>query len=137
VQVRKPLLVGLVASVVATGCVTVGVGSNGPTSKPESFEPAPSLATVARTACTRTSITGQLASDPRDPRVAWLETFDGRRVEVVWPTGYTGRFIDVGDEIVLEVSDERGRIFMGTHASPPVTCAAGLPDTVLLMQTSP
>jgi hypothetical protein len=42
-----------------------------------------------------------------DSRVTWLQLFDGRRVEIIWPAGYVARFVPL-----LEVLDEAQRPVM-------------------------
>lgn len=129
---RRILAIVLVL-VMLGGCV----GAPTPTQRPTSFDPAPSLATIPALVCHTTPITGELASDPRDPHVAWLVTPEGERVEVIWPTGYTAQFTWLGEQLVLEVFDNKGRPYIATNASPRKTCDAGRPGTVLLMQTAP
>ena len=84
-------------------------------------------------------ISGVLRSDTADPHVAWLETDNGLRIEVVWPTGYRAAWNTFGDGPWLEVYDLKGRLFMTTTDIPSAghICDAGRPGTVLLMQTDP
>lgn len=44
-----------------------------------------------------------LRGSPVDGRVAWLQTLDARRIEIIWPAGFSARF-----EPMLEVLDATG-----------------------------
>jgi hypothetical protein len=137
-QVREaPVYVRRATSVVAlitvlAGCVTVTPQTELPASLP-----VPSLTTVPIRVCDPVAVTGVLHTDPSDPRVAWLETPEGDRVEVVWPLGYRAKWITPSGELWLEVDDAKGRMFMTTNDIPSRNhvCESGRPNTVLLMQT--
>lgn len=45
-----------------------------------------------------------LRGNPADSRLTWLQTLDGRRVEIIWPLGFVARF-----EPTLEVIDPSGK----------------------------
>jgi hypothetical protein len=52
-----------------------------------------------------------LYGDPKDPRVAWLVSATGARMDVVWPAGYRARFrprlevVDAAGSVVLRAGD--------------------------------
>jgi hypothetical protein len=121
-----------VLTALLAGCVTVTTQTEPPASLP-----VPHLTTVPTRTCDPVAVTGVLHTDPGDPRVAWLETSDGARIEVVWPTGYAASWITLGRELFLEVHDPQGRLFMTTTdiPNPNHICDSGRPNTVLLMQT--
>ena len=119
-----------IASVVAltavlAGCVTVTT----PTEPPASL-PVPHLTTIPVRTCDPVAVTGVLRTDPGDPRVAWLETSEGVRIEVVWPTCDTASWITLGRELFLEVHDPQGRQFMTTTdiPNPNYICDSGLTE---------
>jgi hypothetical protein len=116
------------------GCLSITWESQSPGSLP-----APSLPTIPATVCRQVRISGVLQSDPADPHVAWLETDNEQRIEVVWPTGYRGEWNTFGDGHWLAVYDTNERLFMTTTDIPSARhiCDAGRPGTVLLMQTDP
>jgi hypothetical protein len=128
---RIAFVVALTAAL--AGCVTVTTQTEPPASLT-----VPHLATIPARTCDPVAITGVLRTDPGDPRVAWLETSDGMRIEVVWPTGYTATWMTLGRELFLEVHDPQGRLFMTTTdiPNPSHICDSGRPNTVLLMQTN-
>ena len=62
------------------------------------------------TACAGVGLSTVLTGDPGDPRIAWLEPFDGGAepaLGVLWPPGYAAQFAPN-----LEVLDEHGRVVM-------------------------
>jgi len=71
---------------------------------PSSF---PNLPTVpsAEVACAGISLNATLAGDPSDPRLAWLVQPGGKRIDVVWPPGFTARFVPT-----LEILDAAGTV---------------------------
>jgi hypothetical protein len=99
----------------------------------------PDITTIPARTCDPVAVTGVLRTDPGDPRVAWLETSEGVRIEVAWPSGYAASWITLGRELFLEVRDAQGRQFMTTNDIPSQShiCDSGRPNTVLLMQTDP
>jgi hypothetical protein len=54
-----------------------------------------------------------LAGDPSDPRLAWLVQPGGQRLDVVWPPGFTARFVPT-----LEILDAAGDVVF--RAGDPV-----------------
>lgn len=56
--------------------------------------------------CLGIGMEGTLRGASDDPRVAWL-IVDGRRVDVVWPTGYSAVFTPG-----LEILDEGGKVVL-------------------------
>jgi hypothetical protein len=125
------------ASVVTSTAVLAGCVAVTTQTEPPASLPLPHLASIPARMCEPVAVTGVLRTDPGDPRVAWLETSEGVRVEVVWPPRYSARWITLGRELFLEVLDPQGRQFMTTTdiPSPNHICDSGLPNTVLLMRT--
>jgi hypothetical protein len=70
-----------------------------------------SLPSGAIEACAGVGIGAVLHGDAADPRVAWLVSDLGSRIDVVWPPGYRARFapdlqvLDAGDAVVLKAGD--------------------------------
>ena len=48
-----------------------------------------------------------LAGSPTDPRLAWLVQPGGKRLDVVWPPGFTARFVPA-----LEILDAAGDVLL-------------------------
>lgn len=57
--------------------------------------------------CAGIGIDAVLRGEARDPKVAWLVTIQGQRVDVVWPAGYHARFTPL-----LEVRDAGGKVVL-------------------------
>jgi hypothetical protein len=100
----------LVAIALIAGC--------GPAPKPQS-----NLPTVATfNECAGVGTSGHIASNPADPRIAWLALESGIRREVIWPPGYTARFTPK-----LEILDETGAVAFRDGDSVGGGCVTG-PD---------
>ena len=57
---------------------------------------------------------------PSDPRVAWLTFVDGTRQELVWPAGFTARFVPS-----LEILDPSGAVYAREGYHPAGGCPMG------------
>jgi hypothetical protein len=55
--------------------------------------------------CIGLGFDGELRGSRSDPRITWAVGSDGLRYELVWPRGYTARFVPG-----LEVLDEQGAV---------------------------
>jgi hypothetical protein len=91
------------------------------TSVPGVVVPRP-LPTVAEWngVCGGVGLDATLTGDPSDPRLAWLVGSDGRRIDVIWPPGYSARFTPR-----LEVLDEQGSVVMRDGSSVIGGCVTG------------
>jgi hypothetical protein len=104
--VLRTLGIATLFAILSAACVAPAP-SQAPTPEPSSFR----LATTWPLAgCAGIGFDGSLQGDPSDPRVAWI-VVGGRRVEVVWPTGFQARFdprleiLDATDTVVLREGD--------------------------------
>ena len=72
--------------------------------------------------CRGVGIDATLHGSQLDPRVAWLMR-DGRRTELIWPTGYTARFVPR-----LQILDASGRVVFveGEHIKGACTAIDGM-----------
>jgi hypothetical protein len=73
--------------------------------------------------CPTVGLEATLTGSPNDPRLAWLSTSEGRRVELVWPPGYGARFAPD-----LEVLNESGSVVFRAGDVVDGGCVKGPPD---------
>ena len=78
-------------------------------------------------ACGGVGINAVVHGDPRDPKIAWLTTDRGGRIDVTWPAGYRARF-----QPALEVLDPTGAVVL--HEGQPVNggCVTTVPEVLHL-----
>lgn len=55
--------------------------------------------------CLGTGTDAVIHGSPADPRLTWVTSSEGTRTEIVWPVGYTARFVPA-----LEVLDQDGKV---------------------------
>lgn len=72
--------------------------------------------------CRDIGLDATLMGDPSDPRLTWLTASDGRRIDVIWPPGYTARFTPN-----LEVLDGSGNVAFRDGSKVSGGCVTG-PD---------
>jgi hypothetical protein len=72
------------------------------------------LRSGAQRGCRGVGVDAVLQGDATDPRVAWLITSSGARLDVYWPAGYRARFTPN-----LEILDANGTVALrgGAHLS--------------------
>ncbi len=87
-----------------------------------------SLPAGAVEACGGVGIDAVLHGDPADPRVAWLVSAQGTRIDVEWPRGYRARF-----DPALEIVDGSGTPVLGEGAHVTGGCVTGDEHVLLLM----
>lgn len=83
-------------------------------------------------ACRGIGIEGRLVGLPSDPRLAFLLTDQGLRIDLVWPPGYTARFAPE-----LEVLSDAGAVMFRHGDRPRGGCIFWSPDgteAVILIQ---
>ena len=79
-------------------------------------------------ACAGIGTDAILRGSATDQRVVWLEdAASGRRMELVWPPGYTARFVPK-----LEVLDQRGNVVAREGHSVIGVCVTGADNTFWL-----
>lgn len=96
---RIPLL-GLAVLFLSAGCASPrssAVASPSPPSAASGEFVLPTLEPLALPpgaveACAGVAVDGVLRGDPSDPRVAWLTSSTGGRIDVAWQPGYAARF---------------------------------------------
>ena len=100
-----------IAILILAVCLNACGSSTTPT--PSSSPKLPTVAS-ADNACAGIGLMNTtLAGDPSDPRLAWLVQPGGKRLDVVWPPGFTARFVPT-----LEILDAAGDVVF--RAGDPV-----------------
>jgi hypothetical protein len=117
------LVAGLVVAGVLSGCGLLTDPSEGRAQ----------IATIPATVCHPVSVRGVLRSDPADSHAVWLEDETGKRVDVVFPTGYWAEFRPLGEGTYIWVYAPDGRLAATTTDVVTGACDAGMPGAVLLM----
>jgi hypothetical protein len=76
-------------------------------SLPVSYLPAPSLPTLefVSQGCADVGLDAFLTGSAEDPRVTWLVNVSGKRIDILWPRGFSARF-----DPDLEVLDGSGLV---------------------------
>ena len=72
--------------------------------------------------CRGVGLDATLTGNPSDPRIAWLVASTGRRIDIMWPPGYTARF-----EPLLEVLNADGTVVFREGSNVTDGCVTG-PD---------
>jgi hypothetical protein len=82
--------------------------------------------------CRDVGLDATLIGNPADPRVAWLTTSTGQRIDIIWPPGYTARFaprlevLDANRNVAFrDGSTVSGGCVTGPDAQGPLLIAAG------------
>jgi hypothetical protein len=78
------------------------------------------LPSGAQMGCRGVGIDAVLRGDATDPRVAWLVTSTGARLDVYWPSGYRARFSPN-----LEILDATGSVVLRSDAHLSGACVSG------------
>jgi hypothetical protein len=77
--------------------------------------------------CSSTLTPSVLRGNAADPRKAWLVGYDGKRIELIWPEGYTARYAPS-----LEVLDPTGHAVLEAGDFVDGTCGIGDPGGQLM-----
>ncbi len=118
----KSVMIAAVAVLLAGACGSSGPGPSTRTLGPNEYalpsDPHLVLGPDATPmACAGVGLDAVLAGSASDPRKVWLsDALTGRRIELVWPSGFTARF-DQGS--VFDVLNASGRVAIvgGSHVN--------------------
>jgi len=118
----KRVMIAAIAVLLAGACGTSGPGPSARTLGPNEYAlPSdPNLVLGPDTtpmACAGVGLDAVLVGGTSDPRKAWLSDVQtGRRIELVWPSGFTARF-DQGTAFDVLNASGRVAIVGGSHVN--------------------